>query len=710
MAGCFRKLHTLRSARLAAERLHDPFDDDQRNDRPRFPHGKPVHPDITLHWEAGNPLALLGGTTVYTNKIEIDAGEVDWPLDYAVIPRHSAISFAIAAEGQAAEGGKAVDIVHGRVVDVDLDVDANHDGKIDDADEPLEVDPGGYVCVGTNNLTPVTLKLEPVGLPGKLTLSATMGGDRIRIWKDAGRATEVILTNGCAQVAPGTLYVEGVTNSAALRDVELRLEYDENPEGQNNRLFKCEDRVKLTAVKVDLDIDSDNNGAIEEADEAQELTEPGKLIYLNHDDDNKNDIEDKAENTAIVTDEDDLQPIKLAFSPNIAGGKIILAAPSGGSRIQVWGNSTKGVASEKVDLPKTWTIGTDAVPATLYVEGIDPGAAQLKLAYEVNSVEVCKDEIKLGIVKIEFKERGDTKYGYDNGTVDNNPVPKSVDTPPQKYDWVNVDRDNKTTDVDVEITPASYAKYVNFISSDDAKTTCNPVAATANPQKLTITGTASGTSHVQTRLGTTTGAKGTRLNVACYKLAALNVNFYKVSATGLAPDGTTAEQFESGANAFLKRGVSELSLTDNGTTITNYDDNANSKLDIDATAGDGGSEWVKVTAALGAPVGMKLLHVKALRVNIGGTWVNATGLRYGDWTLVSDESTSKVRTVAHEMLHKLGLKDTGPSGSNTANIMYYMSNGTKYFVGYFKVEGVQTGSGTSYTPKQHELQWEMIYR
>jgi hypothetical protein len=125
---------------------------------------------------------------------------------------------------------------------------ANHD----DTDEPLEENPGGYVCVCTNKLTPVTLKLEPAGLPGKLTLSATMGGDRIRIWKDAGRAVEVVLTNGCAQVAPGTLYVEGVTNSAALRDVELRLEYDENPQGQDNPLFQCEDRVRLTIIKVDL--------------------------------------------------------------------------------------------------------------------------------------------------------------------------------------------------------------------------------------------------------------------------------------------------------------------------------------------------------------------------------------------------------------------------------------------------------------------------
>jgi hypothetical protein len=49
-------------------------------------------------------------------------------------------------------------------------------------------------------------------------------------------------------VAPGTLYVEGIAPSATARDVELRLEYDENPEGQSNSLFKCEDRVKLTVL------------------------------------------------------------------------------------------------------------------------------------------------------------------------------------------------------------------------------------------------------------------------------------------------------------------------------------------------------------------------------------------------------------------------------------------------------------------------------
>ncbi|MFO1490519.1 MAG: transposase [Kiritimatiellia bacterium] len=110
------------------------------------------------------------------------------------------------------------------------------------------------------------------------------------------------------------------------------------------------------------------------------------------------------------------------------------------------------------------------------------------------------------------------------------------------------------------------------------------------------------------------------------------------------------------------------------------------------------------------PAGKKLLHVKALRVNESGVWENATGLCYDDWALVSDESTDKIRTVAHELLHMLGLKDTGPSGNNTENVMYYKSNTSKHFVGHFRVESVKTGTGTSYTPKHYEMQWNIIFR
>jgi hypothetical protein len=79
-----------------------------------------------------------------------------------------------------------------------------------------------------------------------------MGGQRIKVWENANRTGDIVLpkTWNAGATIPGTLYVEGITNSATARDVELRLEYDENPQGQSNPLFKCEDRVRLTVVKM----------------------------------------------------------------------------------------------------------------------------------------------------------------------------------------------------------------------------------------------------------------------------------------------------------------------------------------------------------------------------------------------------------------------------------------------------------------------------
>ena len=47
--------------------------------------------------------------------------------------------------------------------------------------------------------------------------------------------------------------MEGLEASAAMRDVELTLEYDETPAGSpqdRQHLFKCEDRIRLTVVAI----------------------------------------------------------------------------------------------------------------------------------------------------------------------------------------------------------------------------------------------------------------------------------------------------------------------------------------------------------------------------------------------------------------------------------------------------------------------------
>lgn len=98
-----------------------------------------------------------------------------------------------------------------------------------------------------------------------------IGGSRIKIWADMGRTQEVTLpkTWNTVSAMPRTLYVEGVAPSAAMRDIELKLEYDENVDGESKDIFKCADKVKLTAVKISVeaiafnyDLQSDANDAL----------------------------------------------------------------------------------------------------------------------------------------------------------------------------------------------------------------------------------------------------------------------------------------------------------------------------------------------------------------------------------------------------------------------------------------------------------------
>ena len=257
-------LNTNRADDIRHILLWDPYDDDERNKRPHFPYPAPVKPDITLDWDAKETFLLVdsGGAphsqTIKATGSEFKGKTREDALKYtlAQLPTNSVpkLSFRIYAEGQATPGGKALDNIRGRAVLVDLDVEADGNPGITDADEPLEEDPGGYACVCTNNLTPLRLKVAPAGLPGRVTLSAPMGGERIKVWRNADRTGAVSLpkTWPAGAAIPGTLHVEGVTNSIAVRDIALTLTYDENPPGENTPFLKCDDGVRLTMLSVDL--------------------------------------------------------------------------------------------------------------------------------------------------------------------------------------------------------------------------------------------------------------------------------------------------------------------------------------------------------------------------------------------------------------------------------------------------------------------------
>jgi len=80
------------------------------------------------------------------------------------------------------------------------------------------------IIVSKKSKRPANGESRVNALPGIATLSAIEGGNRIRLWQNANRTGPIALPIEWKNGAPisQTLYVEGITNSAAARDVELR--------------------------------------------------------------------------------------------------------------------------------------------------------------------------------------------------------------------------------------------------------------------------------------------------------------------------------------------------------------------------------------------------------------------------------------------------------------------------------------------------------
>ncbi len=424
----------------------------------------------------------------------------------------------------------------------------------------------------------------------------------------------------------------------------------------------------LTVCEVNLKIDADNNGAIEYADEDKELTTPGKLIYVNHDDDNRNNIADRDENRAAVTDENDLQEIRLSYWwPIITGGKIILSSPTGGRRIRVWKSATKGVASDEVSLPKEWTIGTDSIPLRLYVEGDEYGVEQLKLAYEINGAEVCKDEVLLSIVKMEFKELGDN-YGWDNYT-------------DSKVPWKSVEDGNKTDTVKAEITPASAASQVYFKSTVPGKVTVSPAQASSSPETVTVTGVAKGESEIQANIGSVDGTTCAMIKTACYtkKLKTIAVTLVHEKATP-GPGGdagyTSTDISDTDITDMLKKvykqSVQEFTLTRLPEKTVDFDDNHDGKLDNNDSPGWMNPECTKIRDAC------QSAHDYNIFIVSNGSDPNTTGwMKHGQtFGFVFPDTGGNARTFCHELGHGQGLSHS--ENADSQNIMYYSSSTTKW--------------------------------
>ena len=164
-------------------------------------------------------------------------------------------------------------------VDIDLivlEVDQDMVGVDDTSQKTEEIVPGGFIALNQDddddneiadkdengpitdedNLVMLTLyKVSPTDLTGNVTLKAIAGGTKIKIWENQTKSgTPITLPETYATPSdlPKYLWLEGFANSTSVRDITLALEYT-----IGGTTF--DDRIKLTVVKVDVEVAGNDN-------------------------------------------------------------------------------------------------------------------------------------------------------------------------------------------------------------------------------------------------------------------------------------------------------------------------------------------------------------------------------------------------------------------------------------------------------------------
>jgi hypothetical protein len=145
-----------------------------------------------------------------------------------------------------------------------------------------------------------------------------------------------------------------------------------------------------------------NNGTITVVPSLARLEiDGGNIVWDNWDDDNNDGIPDKEEFSSTTFD-NDLVPLRIIVGPLENGKQVTLSVTQGADKIRVWTSANKQtLVLGGLQPSKTWTIGVDTIPSTLYVEGINKSSAEndveLKLTYSLANVETS---LRLTVVKL----------------------------------------------------------------------------------------------------------------------------------------------------------------------------------------------------------------------------------------------------------------------------------------------------------------------
>jgi hypothetical protein len=332
----------------------------------------------------------------------------------------------------------------------DIDTDSrNDDGVIDDEDDPVEnadAGPGRIVPVGSSQLTEVHLSAAPVdavlAVPQdwRACLWSPDGGGNVRIWDTPDKQHELHFpttgadwwndeltpTDTCWAITTAnpldmTVWIEGIsTGTTELQLAVASFDPGAQPNAQPRKyaIAGWWDAIKFATAAVDIDTDSNNNVTIERSEQEDSVeddpNEPGKVILLNNDDDNHNDLADMDEvdvtgnSSVYAAPDDDLMPALLDYTLTTygsqAGWKLELTCTDG---LRMWGDQQRNIPGgitvyNVAHTLYVWNV-TPGPTSDIYVEGISPGRESVTWAMlDPGGHVVASDTVVFTVVRADL--------------------------------------------------------------------------------------------------------------------------------------------------------------------------------------------------------------------------------------------------------------------------------------------------------------------
>lgn len=157
----------------------------------------------------------------------------------------------------------------------------------------------------------------------------------------------------------------------------------------------------LYVPKMDLDVDSNNDGTIDSDDSNEDKYEeyaPGKILCVNR----------QGDGTAL----DHIGTMKINLSPGLSIGWLVVSAESGGEHIRIWKDALltqELLLGDGIYLP-------DGYPSDLWIDGVSEGQVILILQYitEDGSLILDGDKVAIYIAKtVSWSPAGHFAYSWE---------------------------------------------------------------------------------------------------------------------------------------------------------------------------------------------------------------------------------------------------------------------------------------------------------